>query len=507
MRSYRSMQIDEPLLAFGFNQTSEYSKEGLFLYGPLASNQNPARMDVGVIGTPEGIGKYCNWVRAIRSKIDAPVTGREENKMMWPGFESVFGVEWPDAPFAKIEIDPEKLSNLMHGQDRHQAISASVGLYADAVRRYLKQDESRPPMLWFVVVPEYVFKYGRPQSKVPKSERTETKRTIGKRTANKILSFGSLFIEEMEEAKLYEYELNFHNQLKARILDTGQVLQVVRETTLHQEEIEGVKKRALQDPASVAWNLSTTSFYKTGARPWRVADVREGVCYVGLVFKKLENPSGKENACCGAQMFLSSGEGVVFKGAVGPWYSETERSFHLSRTQSASIMKMIIDSYAEMHGFPPSELFIHGKTEFGEQEWDGFRSAAPATTKLVGVRIKRHNEFKLFRYGQNPVLRGTAMIASERKAYLWTVGYTPRLATYPGREVPNPLMIDIVRGLENTTIEVVLKDIMALTKLNYNNAGFSDGLPVTLRFADIVGEILTSGPVTHDAPLPFKFYI
>jgi hypothetical protein len=27
---------------------------------------------------------------------------------------------------------------------------------------------------------------------------------------------------------------------------------------------------------------------------------------------------------------------------------------------------------------------------------------------------------------------------------------------------------------------------MALTKLNYNGATFSDGLPVTLRFADLV---------------------
>ena len=43
--------IDEPMLSFGFNQQAEHPKDGLFLYGPPASNQNPARMDVGVIGT------------------------------------------------------------------------------------------------------------------------------------------------------------------------------------------------------------------------------------------------------------------------------------------------------------------------------------------------------------------------------------------------------------------------------------------------------------------------
>jgi len=36
---------------------------------------------------------------------------------------------------------------------------------------------------------------------------------------------------------------------------------------------------------------------------------------------------------------------------------------------------------------------------------------------------------------------------------------------------------------------------------------FSDGLPVTLRFADLVAEILTAGPTDVKAPLPFKFYI
>jgi hypothetical protein len=84
---------------------------------------------------------------------------------------------------------------------------------------------------------------------------------------------------------------------------------------------------------------------------------------------------------------------------------------------------------------------------------------------------------KLFRYGKNAVLRGTAIITGERSAYLWTVGFVPRLNTYPGREVPNPVTVEIVRGTGD--IETVLRDLMSLTKLNFNSAGFADGLPVT----------------------------
>jgi hypothetical protein len=300
-------------------------------------------------------------------------------------------------------------------------------------------------------------------------------------------------------------ELNFHNQLKARLMDTSQVVQVVKEPTLDPPVLAENERSSIQDPATVAWNLSTTSFYKIGGKPWRLAELRDGVCYVGLVFKRIERPSGRDNACCGAQMFLGSGDGLVFRGAVGPWYSETRDAFHLDQDQAAKLMEMIVRSYRDIHGAPPTELFIHGKTNFDSNEWSGFSSAVPNTTRLVGVQIRDMADVKLFRYGANAVLRGTAVVTSANSGYLWTRGYIPRLRTYPGREVPNPLTVEIRQGAAD--IEQVMKDVMSLTKLNFNGAEYCDGLPVTLRFADLVGEILTAGPITPHAPLPFKFYI
>ena len=59
-----------------------------------------------------------------------------------------------------------------------------------------------------------------------------------------------------------------------------------------------------------------------------------------------------------------------------------------------------------------------GKIWFGADEWAEFSSTVPDGTKLVGVRIRRQNEIKLFRYGSKPVLRGTAIIVSDRMANL-----------------------------------------------------------------------------------------
>jgi hypothetical protein len=103
------------------------------------------------------------------------------------------------------------------------------------------------------------------------------------------------------------------------------------------------------------------------------------------------------------------------------------------------------------------------------------------------------------------VLRGIARIRSERSAHLWTKGWTPRLQTYPGREVPNALVVEINRG--EAPVELVLRDILALTKLNYNTCIFGDGVPITLKFADAIGEILTAGPIKDIPPLPFSHYI
>jgi hypothetical protein len=209
-------------------------------------------------------------------------------------------------------------------------------------------------------------------------------------------------------------------------------------------------------------------------------------------------------------MFLDSGDGVVFKGAVGPWYSSRRGEFHLDRQAAQRVVSLAIETYQNdpnnKEKTPPSELFLHGRTVFNDDEWAGFQDGVDTQkTNLVGVRIKTEKVLKLYRRGSHPILRGLAHVQDTRTAYLWTSGFVPRIQTYDGKEVPRPLLIDVCRG--DAAIETILADIMALTKLNYNACRFGGGSPVTLRFADAVGEILTAGPLDSDAPLSFKYYI
>ena len=85
------------------------------------------------------------------------------------------------------------------------------------------------------------------------------------------------------------------------------------------------------------------------------------------------------------------------------------------------------------------------------------------------------------------------------------MGNVQKIQTTLSMEVPNPIFIEINKGTSD--IKQVLKDILALTKLNYNACIYADGLPVTLRFADKIGEILTASIDIKAAPLAFKYYI
>ena len=164
-----------------------------------------------------------------------------------------------------------------------------------------------------------------------------------------------------------------------------------------------------------------------------------------------------------------------------------------------------IEAYYNRFECYPNEIFIHAKTFFDDPEWAGFEDAVAGKSKIIGVRIKENSTFKLYRQYSYCVPRGMMLQYDDRKAFLWTKGFIPRFKTQIGLETPNPIDIAVTRG--EADIEVVCKDILGLTKLNYNACIYGDGIPVTLKFADSIGEILTAGKDIKTGVLPFKHYI
>lgn len=508
------IHLPEPLLEFRMGQRLAYPRDGLYLYGPVGKIEQLPTVRYGVIGTSGGVSRFRAWSQTIRKFIDIPPRGPrsrvvEPQHVPFPGFSAAFHAEWPIEPSCVIsDLDPAEIDRILKIANRHEAIRATVDIF---VSRLVTENNrlENPPAFWFVVIPETIYELGRPQSTIPKSDRILGAVTVSQRRARQLLTEPTLFGDEEIEASVYQYATHFRRQLKARLLKERIVTQIVRETTLAPGDFRresGMPIRRVEDPATIAWKLGTGAYYKAGGKPWQLADVRPGVCYVGLVYKRSELTSDKRHACCAAQMFLTDGEGVVFRGALGPWFQTDTKQFHLDRQAAKSLIEMVVGEYSRLHDAPPSELFIHAKSAFTDEEWEGFSAGCQSETNLVGVQISEaRDDLKLYRPGEYPVIRGTAFQVSQNHAFLWTSGYAARLDTYMGPETPNPISVKILRG--DCSINTVLGDVLGLTKINFNSCLHNDRLPVTIRFANAVGDILISTPLDGEPKLPFKFYI
>jgi hypothetical protein len=501
------IRIREPRLEFAFGQGLEDPRDGLTLFGPYDTSVYGVR--AGVIGTKEGIRRFNRWVKSIQEPVG--IDYAERYRPPFPGFEAAFRIPWKAEPIIEVEIDPVEIARCLSLDDRHIRIFETVDVFAARLSEAKKSEEVTPDV-WFVVIPDKVHQLCTPESFVPVADRTVAQGKMKPSTARSYLTQPSLFSDFDEEAEPYFYEPDFRRQLKGKLLWEGILTQIVKESTIAPHDFPdafGNPARNLQKRmAEVAWNLCSATYYKMGARPWKLSGIREGVCYIGLVYKRDEKNVDKSAACCAAQMFLDSGDGVVFKGRVGPWYTGKRGHYHLSRNAAEALLSKALADYRKRRdNRDPIELFIHGRTTFNDEEWTGFEAAASKSTRVVGISIRHADDFRLYRRDHDlPVLRGLGLIRSEKTGFLATNGFVPRLQTYYGSEVPIPISVTVNRG--EADIQTVMRDILALTKLNYNSCRHSDGLPVTLKFADAVGEILVSGPQkSQDPPLPFRHYI
>lgn len=501
--------IDEPNILFANDQKCTDARDGLALFGALTPLYG---IKSGVVATKKGFEIFKTYLKQIQQPV---YNANNITRPMFPGFEAVFGCKWDEKGIVFKEVTNEEINNRLYTDSTHKRTYDLVSLFIDKIVSANKDDEERIDV-WFVIVPDEIYQYCRPQS-ILKKGLIQTKALLSKSKA-KNFHYTPLLFEEYdqeekakaEEAKVYNYDAQFHDQLKARLLPYTIPTQILRESTLDWKNFTNSFGKPKRDFSKIeghlAWTIATAVYYKAGGKPWKLSDIRSGVCYLGLVYKKVDKSKNPKNACCAAQMFLDNGDGTVFKGNVGEWFNPKNKEFHLKPQEAKSLLSQALNSYKQQNGKYPAEVFIHAKTRFNHEEWNAFREITPKETNLVGVTITHNKPLKLYKSeGDFPILRGNALIINNKSGFLWTIGYVPKIQTVLSMEVPNPIFIEIDKG--EADIVQVLKDILALTKLNYNACIYADGIPVTLRFADKIGEILTASKDIKVPPLAFKYYI
>ncbi len=499
----RDLKIfSEPLLEFRYGQQISDPRDGLALFGPYDADMpsHPGVLTYGVVGTSEGLDHFAAWSLAmIRAWTDAP-KNRHRLWPPYPGFQAAFACNWSGAPSWYRQLNSHTLSELARRQDPYERVYSVVEEYLEVFKELEKLDQRIDVMV--CVVPDEVYQNCRMQSRVsnPSGEGISGRRIQDRKR-------GQLDMFSSYEPEQYELSLDFRRQLKARTMMYGVPIQIIRESTLRLSDETSFGQRQLTPLSHRMWNLTSALYYKGGGKPWRLATAREGVCYIGLAFRRRDTGGHSQTAACAAQMFLDDGDGVVFLGEYGPWYSPKTRQFSLTAEAAYDLLTGALKTYAQLHGKTLSEVFLHSRSEISVEEFEGYRSAAHPSVKVVGVRVRsRRDGPRLYRPDKPwPVMRGTFWQHSPSRGYLFGTGFRPRLGTYDGWETPAPMQIDIQHGDANVTD--VARDIFGLTKLNYNGCGAGDSQPVTVKFSDAVGEILVSNPTVTDRRPTFRHYI
>ena len=135
---------------------------------------------------------------------------------------------------------------------------------------------------------------------------------------------------------------------------------------------------------------------------------------------------------------------------------------------------------------------------------NGVAAAAIAAAFTDFVAIRRSTPIRFLRVGEYPVLRGTVILLTSREYLLFTGGYIPRLRTYPGARIPEPLHV-LHEG--DSDARTVSAEVLGLTKLNWNTTAFSTNRPITLEFASRVGAILSELPEGYPVQDHYRFYM
>lgn len=312
-------------------------------------------------------------------------------------------------------------------------------------------------------------------------------------------------LDEGADKPKTKYRRCFHDLFKAQALRFRVPCQFIRPDTYGGGKTRrGRGPRRLQDEATRAWNFFTALYYKGGAVPWRLVRDQSALtsCYVGVSFFKTTD--GERVLASVAQIFDERGEGLVVLGGRARIDSE-DRSPHLTGEDTTSLLKDTLDAYKREHRTLPARLVVHKTSVFDDDELAGARSVMDSygvqTLDLLSVR---RSGIRLFRDATYPVLRGTSLAFDEATGLVYLRGSVPQFRTYPGMYVPSSLEYELAYG--EMTATQIAKELVALSKLNFNSTQFDCGEPVTVRAARQVGDILKHVGPDEEVNLGFRFF-
>ena len=455
--------LDEPDLMFAHGNTSSDPKVGIPLYGPrsLGTSRHKSEIHVGFIGTSDTVAK----ARSLYQRCSVGIDGDDDHEP-FPGCNPNEGFRC-DLTTNQTEIIRQHEYDLILGErKKRQKFETLLGVLQQKMNLITGRDH---PLDYIVVaLPDELFK------KCRSVEYTET--GVG---------------------RVYR---NLRRSFKAMAMHFDKPTQILLEKTI---DTFGTDKTTVH-PAQVAWNLFNGMYFKVEGLPWGPTGLRPGTCYIGISFFR---PLGESTSLRTSvvQAFDENGQGLVLRGHKFHWDEKKYgKSPHLPADQAKVLIDMVLEQYRYENGDRlPHRVVIHKSSRFESEEHQGFRQALREVSEIDLVSLAPTSDARLLRTGKYPPLRGTVFHAGDI-SYCYTSGYI-RGKGYPHGHVPSPLQIADHKG--DTSRTELLREVLVLTKMNWNSANMFGLMPITLRFSRLVGDILREVPENEKPRSKYKFYM
>ncbi len=306
-----------------------------------------------------------------------------------------------------------------------------------------------------------------------------------------------------------ESDFDLHDTLKAVCAAQGVPVQVLNDNAL-----------TYFCRCSVAWRLSLAMYTKVGGVPWKLAGFESRHAYVGLSYCLRKGAPAQFVTCC-SQIFDAEGTNLrflLYESQDGLYEGDNP---YLRRQDMRRVMARTIDLYQRQKGAPPTRLVVHKTTQFRPDEIDGCVDALGSVDDLELLTVSARTPWHAIRIdapktrgpkgvpANYPVERGTVLPLGAYEYALWTQGNASSIGTgsyfKEGKGIPHPLLVTRHLGTGGTHSSA--RELLGLTKMNWNNDSLYDRLPVTLSYASVLARVVKRLGTLSSTPYDFRFFM
>ena len=265
------------------------------------------------------------------------------------------------------------------------------------------------------------------------------------------------------------------------------------------------------DDCDNMWHLSVGLYTKAGGVPWTVRELSTSLCFIGIAYGIKQGGAGQSILSGLAEVFDEYGKHVsmytINCEAFGKDFTlETDRGYHLGKDKMKTLIENVIGEYRKAIQTSPKNVIIHKTTYFNQNEKEGVEEALEKDgTEYDLVYIQGYSSQRFLTAGRYPPERGTFWKKDDLTGILYTSGYVDEYRTYPGAGSPIPLELHKDQG--NTKIDILGKQVLALTKMDWNSASLMLRNPVTTKYAARVVDVLKAGLQADELVKDIRYYM